>query len=474
MGVVLALLAAVVQLTAVLGVAHLRGSFTAYAYQSPDSVEYVQLARGLATVGRYVSVNPQGEIISGPDFWRMPGYPAYLAGVMWIFGDSTAALLLSHQLLGIASVLLFWSVVRRLAGERWALWATIAWIVDPFRNYYSLWMMSETLFTVVLLLAGVLWTHGAGRMSTARALGLGMTAGLCVLVRPIALFLPMGLALAVFVRERWFPREQDPQAFKPRRRGPAMLAGLCLLGAGLVVSPWIIRNGLVGGHYQLNCEAGPAFAYHKVVDVILWSQGRSDERFNQAAVVSVRESIDEKLRAAWAARVGPLDDATRERLCCEKLNFGLDYGSDPFDAHRLFVRVGMGELFARPGSTASCFIVQGLKLFIFPLGLVLDPPAGEGAAPLSTLLGGGGILRRAIIPAMIGVVYAGLALLAFVRIFPTAYGVDFHAGIFAVMPVICLFVQTLPFEDPRFRLSMTPFLLMLVKRPHIVSSEAIH
>ena len=84
----LILIAIVVQATAMLAVAHLRGSATAYAYQSPDADEYVSLARGLARQGSYLGLDSAGKQLTGPDTWHTPGYPAALALVMAIFGDS--------------------------------------------------------------------------------------------------------------------------------------------------------------------------------------------------------------------------------------------------------------------------------------------------------------------------------------------------------------------------------------------------
>src|SRR5438105_15862522 len=75
---ILFLIALVVQLLAMLVIAHRRGSAAVYAYQSPDAAEYVSLARGFAWSARFCPIDTAGRI-GGPDTWRTPGYPAVLA-----------------------------------------------------------------------------------------------------------------------------------------------------------------------------------------------------------------------------------------------------------------------------------------------------------------------------------------------------------------------------------------------------------
>ena len=118
----LCVLAAVVQTLAMAGVAHVRGSATAYAYQSPDAEEYVSYARGIAWQGRYARIDHDGrQVAPVPDTWRTPGYPAVLAIVVRIFGDSTPVLLAFHQLLTLLTVPLLWLILRRFCSPRWAL-----------------------------------------------------------------------------------------------------------------------------------------------------------------------------------------------------------------------------------------------------------------------------------------------------------------------------------------------------------------
>ncbi|MEP0841476.1 MAG: glycosyltransferase family 39 protein, partial [Phycisphaerae bacterium] len=405
-------LAAVFAQAAALAVVHRqRGSVTAYCFQSPDAGEYVALARGLAWTGRYVQISSAGQPLSGPDTWRTPGYPLFLAVVMRIVGDRPAGLLLAQQLLAVAAVPLLWLILRRVTAPRWAFLAALAFCFDPFRLYYALWLMSETLFTAVLILACLLWLRfrrpcaavpAQDRLGPHEAEGsknqdprfpiaapflLGFLSAALVLIRPIALPLPIlvvvGMILVSLIPRR---RNQPPGPDPPsaiRRVGPAVA---CLLGVAVTLWPWLLRNHRLTGHVALSQQSGASLAYHKVLDVILWSEGRARDRFDPAVAAEVRSRIDRRLREAWRRRVGPLTAEQEASLDWHALNFGgrLADGLDPFVASRLLWSIGLETLADHPWAAMKCLTVQGLLMLIFPLGLVLWSPAGAGAAPLST------------------------------------------------------------------------------------------
>lgn len=472
------------------GISRMRGDPAAYAFQSPDAGEYVALARGLAWQGRYIQLDPAGQPRTGPDTWRTPGYPLFLALVIRLAGDSPLVLLAAQQLLAVATVPLLWLVLRPLARPRWALLAALAWCCDPFRLYYSFWLMSETLFTFVLLLACLVWVRkGSGfrvqdrsperqpgerqgdedrgsrdqgreaatetRASYPAFFILGLLAGLLVLIRPIALPLPL-LALVGVAAAAWRSNWQKW----------LVLNLACLLGTTAVMGPWLARNRIVAGHWALSQQSGASLAYHKVVDVTLWAEGRPEYRFDtDGAVAEIRERIDRRLRHEWTDRYGPLSKEQLETLTWRNLNFGRPVAADPFDASSMLWSIGLDMLAGRLWAMIRCFTVQGLFMLIFPLGLLLWPPAGSGSAPLSMLLGGGGALAK-VIPGLIGAAYAALAAWILVRVVATALRRRWPAGFFALWPALAMFAFSLPSEDPRFRLPLIPlFWILAVSRP---------
>ena len=549
--ILLAALALAAQGLAMLGVARFRGSPTAYAYSSPDSAEYVALARGLANTGRFVPLDAAGRPLAGPDTWRTPGYPAFLAIVIRLAGDGALALLIAQQIIAAATVPMVWSLVRRFASPRWSMLAAVAWLLDPFRLYYSLWLLAETLFVFVLLAAVLVYVRVRERGWTlSGSLVIGLLAGALVLIRPAGLLLPVLAVLAAALDFRGHParrrlgvagvcdssggfglqRFSEPEAqardfCEPRQRPllPASLfelrrtgalrariappklsrtrvAAVCLVGVAALVGPWLLRNRIVAGHWALSHQSGDNFAYRKVADVVLWSQGRHRERFDAQALDEVRIAIDQRLRHEWRQRFGPLTPRQEQALTWTRLNFGRTEGIDPFVASSLLWKVGRQMLAGRGRAMAACFTVQGLKMLVFPLGLVLDPPAGQGSAPFS-LLGGGQSRTAQAAAAVIGSTYAVLAVLAAWGLLsaarrrcwpgekkgsgvfcakhpsgrsgkrlPTPFFLLWHrrwpAHFFAVWLILALLLPTLPFEDPRFRLPLVPFLWLLAVSRH--------
>ena len=444
----LCVLAAVVQALAMAGVARVRGSATAYAYTSPDAEEYVSYARGMAWTGRFARVDHDGRLVAPrPDTWRTPGYPAVLAGVVRLFGDSTTVLLVFHQLLTLATVPLLWLILRRFCSPRWALIGAVAWCLDPFRVYYSLWLLAETLFTLVLLLWVWTWARWREKGWTASgSLVMGGLTGVLVLIRPIALpFLLLAPAAVAFTGAV----RQGPGPWAGRGR----LLVVCGLAGLAIALSWNLRNLVLAGHAEPTSQTGASFAYHKAVDVVLWREGRSRLRFDSTTLAETRDRLDAELREDWAKRYGPLQPEQLSQLTWRKLNFGQARGVDGFKASAILKNIAITTFLRDKTATVACFATQGLSMLVFPLGLVLCPPAG--AAPFS-MLGGGSMLSR-VAAGGIGFGYAVLLLAVSGKLVRGAFDRRPVAAAFAlVLPAAALFLLSIPSEDPRFRLPIVP------------------
>ncbi len=449
-----------VHLAAMAAVGRLRGDPTAYAYQSPDAAEYVALARGIARAGRFVRVDAEGHAASEADVWRTPGYPALLAAWIALFGDSTLGLLVLQQVIAAATVPLLYAVIRSYTSGKWSWIAAVAWGLDPFRVYYSLWLMGETPF-VLLLLAGLwVWTRGhRGGWTVRWAAVLGVAAGTAVLVRPIGIVLPALACLGVAIA--------GGRASGPRGLRPALV---CVGVSAAIVGAWMVRSAGVAGHFALSSQAGASLAYHKVADVVLWSEGRSDRRFDAEALAEVRDRVDERVRERWRERHGTLSEEERADLTWRRLNFGETRHVDPFEASSVLTAVGLEMMGERKRAVVACFATQGVGMLVFPLGLVVSPP--ESAAPLSSLFGGGGGIGRQVVPAIIGTAYGLLFGAVVYRVIQAARRRRLGGALFALWPMLGLFVLSLPFEDPRFRLPLVPMMWIIAVPPRCLRDVA--
>lgn len=169
------------------------------AFEAPDTQTYVRPAETMIQ-GRF----------GDPDIVRTPGYPLLLIPGLLV-GRLTAVTIALQIALSVASVALVFAVEREAFGGRG--WAALLYAVEPLSILYSSKLVSETLFTAMLLLS--LWLLKR-RSWLGAALALAATA----YVRPIVLLLPLLLL--------W-------------RRPAAMAVAFACTGA------WVVRNLAVAG-----------------------------------------------------------------------------------------------------------------------------------------------------------------------------------------------------------------------------------
>jgi hypothetical protein len=212
-----------------------------------DSKTYLQLASNWA--GHHVYglwINGQLE----PTDLRMPGYPAFLAGVAMLFGRSIRAIMLSQVALDLGTCFLTAAIAVTLAPVIARRQVAIAglWlsVTCPFVANYTATVLTEVLVTFFATAALVCFVlglrreatefsyHGHGLVITGRViscLGAFLT-GVATLVRPE---MPLLLAVAgvLFALRWWKPLGMSKVALS----GAAMVAAFCL-----PLVPWTARN----------------------------------------------------------------------------------------------------------------------------------------------------------------------------------------------------------------------------------------
>jgi hypothetical protein len=156
-------------------------------------------------------------------------YPLVLTPCVALGPLDTLAIAILHVVLGLATVWLVYRLGRRWGWGRWALLAAALVACDPILLAQSIEVMTETLATLLAVVALVLLTAASNRPSMGRAMLAGGCLGLATLCR--ATFLPFmflaALVLPMFAR-----------TWKERLRGFGGFAA----AAALVLSPWVVRN----------------------------------------------------------------------------------------------------------------------------------------------------------------------------------------------------------------------------------------
>lgn len=198
-----------------------------------DASGYVTLASNLL---EHHAFSFSAEAPFTPDSFRAPGYPLLLAGLFALTHDWLTVLVVQMILVSAAPLLLY--LLLKPYHERAAWWAAFIFIFEPIRLFLSASLLSDAPFLCLLLLS-LIALDWARRTRQIRYTCLaGCFLGVSILMRPIAMFLPLLYAIFIFVCIR--PRMQALQA-----------VALLLIAVSVCTVPWMVRNYRTFGSWQL-------------------------------------------------------------------------------------------------------------------------------------------------------------------------------------------------------------------------------
>jgi hypothetical protein len=172
--------------------------FVYFPMLTDDSRTYADLATNWLQHGIYgqTAGGPQGvqtAIKIVPTDARLPGYPAFLAGIFWLFGPGNfRAAMLAQILVDLATCLIVADFARRVVSERAARIAFLLAALCPFLANYAVALLTETLeifFTALALdcaAAGLnrMREGGAGTGAGKLWAATGAAIAACILLRP--------------------------------------------------------------------------------------------------------------------------------------------------------------------------------------------------------------------------------------------------------------------------------------------------
>jgi 4-amino-4-deoxy-L-arabinose transferase-like glycosyltransferase len=219
-----------------------------------DSRLYADIAKNWLQHGIYGITN-SGAIM--PTLSRLPGYPAFLAAVFWLFGiDNFRAVLLVQVLFDLATCFLVADMALRLFSERAAKAAFLLFAACPFLANYAAAALTETLeifFTALafdLALRG-LSVGGPSAKLHLTWLGCGLAIGGAILLRPdggILLASVGGYLLWLLFKTVRRATDSPKWGLTP---SALILAGvLVATGALATLIPWTLRNLHTLHHFQ--------------------------------------------------------------------------------------------------------------------------------------------------------------------------------------------------------------------------------
>ncbi len=275
------------------------GRFRTEGIFSGDGQHYEEMGRSLAA-GRGFCLG--GHLTS----WRSPFYPVYLSTFMRVMPRPLVVARISQCVLGALTCLLAAMLGARLCDRRIGLLAAAACALSYELINLSAYIVTETLFTFLLLSGLLLFLKSTGRkgrwwMTAAAAVLLG----LMTLTRASGLLLPVALG-ACLLLEAW--RNKTPAATGRR-------VAVLLVVFATTLLPWIIRNNRVHDEFILltaepgkllysgygpTATGGTGGWYRYGVDIHIppeLATGRESEASHRLANAAVDYAMSDPLRA---------------------------------------------------------------------------------------------------------------------------------------------------------------------------------
>jgi hypothetical protein len=194
-----------------------------------DAAQYVDVARNLARGHGYASAFPQ--VVVHATAFRPPLYPALLSPLIWLGGNTLWPPRLLNALIGTAVVVLAGKYAESIAGPRSGVVAACVVAVYPPLLANDTVTLTEPLALALLLIALL-------AVDRRRWVLAGLACGLFVLTRPNGYLFVVLVAAFIATSLDW-------------RRGLG-----CLAIAAAVVAPWLFRNEIQIGTWQLATSDG--------------------------------------------------------------------------------------------------------------------------------------------------------------------------------------------------------------------------
>ena len=255
----------------------------------PDQLEYFDLATSLA--------NGQGLKFFDTRFeqdvyaYRTPGYPAFLSAL----GPNVRVVRIVQSLIDASTVLATYLLARRWLGQGPSLLAAALVGINPFLMYFSGLLLTETLFTSLLIWAAVGLSVLRDREPDNKA-WLCIAAGV-VCISLAAIVRPSGLPLALLL-----PLVMPGAAW--RHRIATLVLTIVVLGA--LFAPWASRNQRLLGKPILATTNGGITLYDGFNPTQLQREGSEVGASDQSFIASMPElrEMNEVERSDYLENLG--------------------------------------------------------------------------------------------------------------------------------------------------------------------------
>jgi 4-amino-4-deoxy-L-arabinose transferase-like glycosyltransferase len=260
-----------------------------------DSPTYLEPAQSLMKSGSFLNK------YNTPEVSRTPGYPVFLAALMYVVGDELRNLLIAQTIVVSFSVLILYWLAKRILPPLMAFAGAILAAFSPWGAVRAGFLLSEGLFLLILVLLFFVMYLVVNRTKKLSAVLLGgglvgLLTSAAVLVRPVLPLVPLiGAVLFLLYRDK--------------RTTAWILAATMLVCASTPLYLWKTRNLHEAQFDGLTDISGKAAWVWLAASVSARVKGAEGDRWAMVKVheaeeyrwgLSLQEADDERWRRAKA------------------------------------------------------------------------------------------------------------------------------------------------------------------------------
>ncbi|MFC1698990.1 ArnT family glycosyltransferase [Candidatus Omnitrophota bacterium] len=209
-----------------------------------DAQQYNIIAQNLLRHRAY-SLSPGPPYL--PTTLREPGYAFFLAFLIWLFKGNYVAIYGTQVVLYLLTVVLVYYLSAKILGKGIARWVTLLTGLCPTLANYPGYLLSETLFTFLIILFMLAILRAVEVNRTAWYICSGLLLGLCALTKCITvlLFVPIAFCGVLY--------SGNINLFFRKYAKNFVIFVVTFL---VIVAPWSIRNYAAFGKFSLSLHLG--------------------------------------------------------------------------------------------------------------------------------------------------------------------------------------------------------------------------
>lgn len=235
---------------------------------APDTESYNAPAQALLSTG---SFSTSVENIKQPETTRTPGYPLFLAINYKLFGIQYSSVIIFQIIIGVFTIYLVYLICQKLWNISIARSAILLYILDFASFTYQHYVLTEALFTFLIVLAIFIWIEMNKRMDELNIrqfyfipLSFGTILAFATLVRPVTYYLIIPIVLILtfcFINKRIYSKK--------------LIAVILLISMPwiILIGGWQIRNYILTDSAQFSSIEGVNLLFYRAAGVLAIRDG---------------------------------------------------------------------------------------------------------------------------------------------------------------------------------------------------------